>query len=123
MSTRETGNARERTFERRLWEHGFRTARFSGSGTRVSDGRKENGLCGDLVALAPMDSGLPHIIVEVGGIGKRLAVAFAELAAQPLPPGFVPCIARCVARRWWFYTSPDDRFADFADFIAALRAI
>jgi hypothetical protein len=121
MSTRSKGASRERSFEARLWEVGFRTMRASASGQRIADNRRRYGLPGDLLAVAPIDAELPHLLCEVGGVGKRLAVAFAELTAQPLPPGFVPCIARCVARRWLFYTSPDDRFTDFADFIAALR--
>jgi hypothetical protein len=100
MSTRSCGNARERAFERRLWEHGFRV--------------------GDLIAHAPIDSGLPHIVAEVGSVGKRLAVTFAELHEHALPPGFAAVVARCVARRWWFYTSPDERFEDFTEFLDAL---
>jgi len=121
MSTRATGNQRERSFEARLWAHGYRTARFSGSGQRVSDGRKENGLCGDLIALAPMDSGLPHLIAEIGGVGKRLGVAFTVLHEYPLPPGFVAVVARCVKRSWIYYTSPDDRHTTFDGFLIALR--
>jgi hypothetical protein len=68
-----------------------------------------------------MDSGLPHIVAEVGGIGKRLAVAFAELTAQALPPRFVPVVVRCVKRHWLYYTSPTDRFGDFGDFIHTLK--
>lgn len=121
MSTRSTGASRERSFEARLWAVGFRTMRASASGQRIAEDRRIHGLPGDLLAIAPTDSGLPHILAEVGGIGKRLGVAFAELTAEPLPPGFVPAVARCVARRWWYYLDPDTRFEDFAEFVDALR--
>src|ERR1700730_1768732 len=117
MSTRATGAARERAFEYRLWQYGYRTARFSSSGERISEERKENGICGDLIGFAPISSGLPHIIVEIGGSKKSLAVAFAELTEHPIPGGFRPIVARCVARSWSYYTTPESQYNDFASFI------
>ncbi|HEY6485379.1 MAG TPA: hypothetical protein VIX83_03220 [Candidatus Cybelea sp.] len=50
-------------------------------------------------------SGYPHVIAEIGGIGKRLGAAFAKLHdGGPLPPGFIALVGRVVRRRWFWYT-------------------
>jgi hypothetical protein len=121
VSGRATGNARERAFESRLWKHGYRTARFTGSGQRISAKHQEGGICGDMIALAPEHSGLPHLVAEIGGTGKRLGTAFAALTARPLLGGFVPVVARCVARSWIYYTAPGSRHNHFSAFIDALK--
>jgi hypothetical protein len=120
-SSRELGNSRERNFEARLWAHGYKTARFSGSGQKVSDGRKANGLAGDLIALAPEHSNLPHLLAEIGGTGKRLRSAFAVLQDRPNPPGFTCVVVKCVRRKWQYFTSAGSRFDSFETFIGALK--
>jgi hypothetical protein len=77
-------------------------------------------LAGDLIALTAQD-GLPHLLVEVGGAGKRLGVAFTELRESVLV-GFSPLVVRFVDRRRWVYVDEDHRFADVEDAIDALRA-
>jgi hypothetical protein len=122
MSTRATGNAREHRVEEMLWEHGFRTMLARASGQRKKAAAKGNALRGDIIAISAWESGLPHLLVEAGGIGKRLGVTFAELTEHPLPSGFVPVVVRCVKRAWKWYLSPDDRFDSLDDALAALRA-
>lgn len=98
---------------------GYRCARVSASGQRRGARREERGLAGDVIALATVP-GLPHLLIEVGGAGKRLGVAFAELRESILP-GFCPLVVRFVKRRRFVYTSEDDRFADLADALESLR--
>ncbi len=98
---------------------GYRCARVSASGQRRGARRYENTLAGDLVALTP-NYGHPHLIVEVGGIGKRLGVAFTELR-ELLMPGFQPLVVRYVKRKRWIYVDEDHRFDDFRDALDALR--
>jgi hypothetical protein len=102
---------------------GFRCARVSASGQRKGARRDENCLAGDIIAVAPEASGYPHCVVEVGGIGKRLGAAFDELyAGGELPPGFVALVARCVRRRWIWYSSPDERHASLEAAVDAVRS-
>lgn len=122
MSSRALGNAREHRVEEMLWEHGFRTMLARASGMRMKVEAQGNALAGDIIAISAWESGLPHLLIEVGGIGKRLGVAFAELTEYPLPSGFVPVVVRCVSRAWKWYLSPDDRFDALSDALAALRA-
>lgn len=121
MSARATGAARERSFEFKLWSVGYRTARISASGKRTSDERKENGIGADIIGIAPEHSNLPHVLCEVGGVGKRLGTAFGILKDHPLSPGFACIVARCVSRSWVYYTSAGDKHDDFASLIGALH--
>lgn len=93
-----------------------------GSGQRIALEGREHALPGDLIAIAPMDSGLPHLLVECGGVGKRLGVAFRELRREPLPGGFVALLARVVARKWWYYIAEGERFSDLREALDGLRA-
>lgn len=93
-----------------------------GSGARIAADGKENGLPGDIIAVAGSAVfGLPHLLVECGGVGKRLGTAFRELQREPLPGGFVPFVATVVNRKWKYYVSPDDRFESLEDALASLR--
>ena len=122
MSTIAKGAQRVGSAMTQLHRAGYRCARVSSSGQRKGKRRAEGGIPGDVIALAPVDSGLPHVIVEVGGIGKRLAVSFAELTEAPLPPGFTALVARCVNRKWLWYSDPDSRHPDLLEALDALRA-
>ena len=64
---------------------GYRCSRVSASGQRKGKRREEKCIAGDLIAFAPDGSGLPNVVAEIGGVGKRLAVTFAGLRAEPLP--------------------------------------
>ena len=89
---------------------GYRCARTSASGQRKGARRDENGIAGDLFALAAPDSGYPHVIAEIGGVGKRLRAAFDELyEGGPLPAGFAALVGRVVRRRWLWYSAADER--------------
>jgi len=121
VSSRALGNAREHTLEARLWPYGYRTMLSKGSGQRIAASAAEGPLRGDLIAIAPVNSGLPHLLFECGGIGKRLGTTFAEMTREPLPGGFVAMIARVVNRSWWYYTSEDDRFDTLDDALDSLR--
>lgn len=99
-------------------EAGYRCARVSASGQRRGARRDERLLAGDIIGLAVACG--PHLLVEVGGIGKRLARAFAELRESILP-GFAPLVIRFVCRKRWYYTSEDDRFGTFDDALESLR--
>lgn len=58
--------------------------------------------------------------VEVGGAGKRLAVAFAELNETRLA-GSHSMVIRFVKGRRYYYTSPDQRFDVLEDALDALK--
>jgi hypothetical protein len=122
VSSRALGNARERAVEKALWAFGYRTMCSRASGQRINPTGRENALPGDIIAIAAIHSGLPHILAECGGIGKRLGTTFRELTERGLPGGFVALVARCVDRSWWYYISEDDRFDRLEDALDALRA-
>jgi len=107
-----------------LSQHGYRCARVSASGQRRGSRRIEHCLAGDIIALAPVDSGLPHIIAEVGGAKKSVRAALAEMTAHPLPPGFYPLVVRCVGRRWRWHIGDDrcESFPTLGDALDALRS-
>lgn len=98
MSSQAKGGARVGSVLSQLSRLGYRCARVSASGQRKGKRRDERGLDGDLIALAPVDSQLPHLIVEVGGPSKSVAESLAEMTEHPLPPGFVPIVARCIGK-------------------------
>ena len=82
---------------------------------------REHRILADLIAFAPQDGGTPHLLVSIGGVGKRLRVAFEELRSVPMPGGFVPLVIRFVARRRLIYIDEDNRFDTLEDAFAALR--
>jgi hypothetical protein len=100
---------------------GFRCSRVSASGQRKGARRHEKCIAGDIIALAPESSGWPHVIAEIGGVGKRLGAAFAELTAEPLTAGFVPIVGRVVRRRWRWYSFPDSRHETLQAALEALK--
>ena len=77
MSTRQTGNARENRVASVLEAEGYSCYPSRGS----------RGI--DVVAIAPKDQPLPHLGIEIGGMGKRLGVAFAKMRASAQCPGMV----------------------------------
>jgi hypothetical protein len=101
---------------------GYRCSRVSASGQRKGRRREERCIAGDLIAFAPADHGLPHVIAEIGGAGKRLAVTFAEMLEDPLPPGFVALIGVVVNRRWRWYSDPDSRHESLQEALDAARS-
>lgn len=104
----------------KLAKVGYRCARVSASGQRRGKRREEKGIPGDVIAWAPSDSPWPHLLVEVGGSGKRIAVTFAEMLEYPIPMGHVPLVVVCVKRRWRWYTSSDDRHDTLLEALEAL---
>lgn len=102
---------------------GYRCARVSASGQRKGARREEKGIPADVIALAPLDSGLPHLLIEVGGPGKSVRLALAEMLENPLPPGFVPLVARTIDRRMRWHVSAErgDVFTKLVDALDAVR--
>ena len=82
--------------------------------------KAEKCIAGDLIALARDGSGYPHVIPEIGGVGKRVRTAFAELKAEPLATGFVPIVGRVVRRRWLWYSSAKSRHETLREALATL---
>jgi len=120
MSTTAKGAARVGAIMTALDAAGFRCARVSASGQRRGARRAERCLAGDVLALATCPT-LPHLLVEIGGSGKRLGVAFAELR-DSLAPGFCPLVVRFVERRRYVYCDEDSRFNSLGDALDALRS-
>jgi len=106
-----------------LSRHGYRCARVASSGQRKGARRDEIGVAADVIALAPLDAGVPHVLCEVGGVKKSVRAALAEMTAHPLPPGFVAIVVRCVGRRWRWHIGDDrtESFASLGDALDALR--
>lgn len=100
---------------------GYRCSRVSASGQRKGARKGEKCIAGDLIALAPDGSALPHVIAEIGGAGKRIRRAFAEMTAEPLTTGFVPMVGRVVKRKWAWYASPHARHKTLKAALQALR--
>ncbi len=122
MSSAAKGAARVGSVLSALSRHGYRCARIASSGQRKGARRAEIGLAADVIALAPLDGGVPHLLAEVGGQKKSVRAALAEMTAHPLPPGFVAIVARCVGRRWRWHVG-DDRTEAFSTLIQALDAL
>jgi len=105
MSSRKGGQREYRVGEK-LVELGYRVAFIKGSGQRRINKDRRAGfeasvVAGDLLAFYEGTSGLPDLIVEVGGIGKRGRGALCEL--DKLRPGrHLPLVARCHRRGWKF---------------------
>lgn len=121
MSRRALGNQREHAFEAQLWRFGYRTMLAKGSGQRIASAASDRPLRGDLIALAPAGSGLPHLLAECGGVGKRLGTAFRDLIGDGLPPGFAALVVRVISRKWIYNSTEDDRFDDLGDALDSLR--
>lgn len=111
MSSTQTGTDREMRVGRQLAARGYAWCKVSRSG-KVPKAERESRIRADLIAFAARgeDCHLPNLVVSVGGIGKRVTVAFEELRANGLPITFAPLVVRFVYRKAWWYTSPDERF-------------
>ena len=119
MSTSALGSQRVGKVMSALSGVGYRCARTSASGQRRGARRDEKGLAGDIIALSTVPT-LPHVLVECGGVGKRLGTAFGELR-ESLAPGFVAIVVRYVDRKSWWYVDEDSRFSDIDGALDALR--
>lgn len=119
MSSVSLGAGRVGSVMTALSKHGYRCTRISASGQRKGARRDENCIAGDALAFAGKP-GYPHLAVEVGGLGKRLRVAFTELRTF-LPPGFVPIVVRYVRRKARWYTDEDTSFLTLAAMLEELR--
>lgn len=107
MSDSAKGGKRVGSAMTQLAKHGYRCARISASGQRKGKRRDEAGLDGDIIALAPKDSSLPHLIAEIGGPSKSVKQSLQEMTEHPLPPGFVPIVGRCIGKgrnAWRWHT-------------------
>jgi len=122
MSSVAKGAARVGSVLTALSQHGYRCARVAASGQRKGARRGEPGIAADVIALAPLDAGTPHVLCEVGGVKKSVRAALAEMTAHPLPPGFVAIVARCIGRRWRWHIG-DDRSESFPSLTEALDAL
>lgn len=78
-------------------------------------------IAGDLIAFAPVESGYPHVVAEIGGVGKVITAAFAELLEHPLPPGFIAMVIRFVKRKRRYYLDSDNRFESLTEALEASR--
>ncbi len=96
MSDVQKGATRVRRVEQMLHRLGFRTMIASRSGQRRGSRHDSLAMDGDLIALAPDDSGYAHLIVEVGGKGKSVRASLIEMRQHALPAGFEPIVARLV---------------------------
>jgi len=107
-----------------LSQHGYRCARLSASGQRRGARKSENGIAGDIIALAPPHTHLPHVLVEVGGEKKVVSAALAELR-DSIMPGFAPIVCRVVNRRKRWHLGPhrEDAFDSLEEALDALRDI
>lgn len=125
MSDVAKGASRVRAVERLLNAVGYRTGILSRSGQRRGSRANSLALDGDLLAIAPEDSDLPHFIVEVGGAKKSVSLSIAEMTAEGLPAGVVPIVVRQTAsypeRRWRWSLSSDEGFDSPAELLDAVR--
>jgi len=113
--SRRLGNRRELQVRDKLRSLGYRADRISVSGwTKQKEGEADMGIPADVIAYAPKDSGWPHLWVECGGSGKRLAVTFE--AMKDMPAGTIALIARMVGRKWK-YDTLSGQFSTLADAI------
>lgn len=122
MSTAAKGHSRCKRVESILWDYGYRTARITASGRRGDDRSEHLGFDCDVIAIAPEGSQWPHLIIEVGGRKKSIALSLAEMQLHPLPPGFVAVVARLVdsaRKRWRWSTASDEGHDSLGDFLDA----
>jgi hypothetical protein len=125
MSDRSRGAARVRSVERRLHEHGYRTAIVSASGQRRGARHDSLALDGDIVGLAPDGSGWPHIVAEIGGRSKSVRESLREMRQHGLPAGFTPIVVRLVdssRKRWRWHLDSDVAFDTLDDLLDALSS-
>jgi hypothetical protein len=108
MSDIAKGAQRVGSVQTMLAKLGYRTARISASGQRRGARRDERGIDGDLIAFAPLESEYPHLIVEVGGEKKAVALSIFEMTRDPLPAGFAVLVARCMPNRRWRFNWDGD---------------
>jgi hypothetical protein len=113
LSTRQAGNRRENRFGDALESRNY----------FVSYSRGSRGI--DVVAIG-LKGAAPHILAEVGGIGKRVRSSFAKLRAAPSFPGSRKIVARELKHKgrcfWRVYTDPDTSFDDIDAALESLRA-
>lgn len=120
MSSTALGTAREMNIGRRLAGLGYRWCKVSRSG-KAPEEEREQRIRADLIAFAPTDSFLPNLVVSVGGAGKRLGVAFAELRGVGLPVTFAPLVVMFKDRKTWYYSDPDSRHPTLVEAMEAMR--
>jgi len=120
VSSTSLGTSREMAVGRSLAKLSYTWAKISRSGQVRGDDR-EHRILADLIAFAPQDGGIPHLLVSIGGVGKRLRVAFEELRSLPMPPGFIPLLVRFVKRKRWYYLDEDSRFESLTEALEASR--
>lgn len=116
MSGVDTGHRRVTDVINTLVAAGFGWMKSNVSGKSSHEIRTPWRIPGDLIACRE-DMMLQ---IEVGGIGKRLEAAFAELDSFKLP-GSHSMVIRFVKGKRWYYVSPDDRFAVLEDALDALK--
>lgn len=126
MSSVAKGASRVHAVAESLGTLGFTVWPVSASGRRSGKTSEFKG-AGDLIAGWPHDDArYPHLLLEVGGSGKRLRAAFAELR-KALLPGMRPMVVRFTRYggdgriRRAIYTSEHDRHSGFGDALMALR--
>jgi len=74
----------------------------------------------DIVAL-PLEACYPNLLIEVGGIGKRVAISFAEISEHALPRT-VPLIVRHIRHgKWRWHLDCDTSFESLPDLLAYFR--
>lgn len=115
MSSSAKGGQRVGSIMDKLDAIGFWTARISASGQTRGSKRARKTIPCDVLAVREQG---PNLMVEVGGSGKRVGTSLAEMAQSNVPT-FVPCVARCVKRRWKFYAE-GDCFTSMEDLIHSL---
>jgi hypothetical protein len=96
--------------------HGFYWMKANVSGKSSHEVRTPWRLPGDVI-FCRVDMLLQ---VEVGGAGKRLATAFAELNETKLA-GSHSMVIRFVKGKRWYYVSPDERHDVLEDALDALK--
>ena len=78
MSSAAKGAARVGSALTQFSKLGYRSSRVSASGQRKGSRRDEKGIAGDIIALAPEGSGWPHVVAEIGGVGKSYVARFTN---------------------------------------------
>ncbi len=116
MSTVTTGHRRVTDVINAFVEHGFYWMKANVSGKSSHEVRTPWRIPGDVI-FCREDMLLQ---VEVGGAGKRLATAFAELNETRLA-GSHTMVIRFLKGKRWYYVSPDDRFTSLDDALDALK--
>ncbi len=125
MSDVQKGRKRVGCVEAILHTFGYRTMISSRSGQRLAQRAQSLAIDGDLLAIAPQDSNLPHLIAEIGGPGKRIDSSIAEMVAEGLPAGVIPIVVKQTAsrpeRRWRWSLSSDEGYDTLEELLDAVR--